>query len=99
MLEGLLGLTALVLVVGMIAAYGKNRDILHPLVFLGPLFLYAAVIDPWFVRGALGRFFANPDDVAVVLALNRLVLLHSSPVRFTSIIDCQSSVTVAHEST
>ena len=61
--------TALVLMVGMVAAFRRSHDILHPLLFLAPLFLYSAAVEPWLVRDKLDRFFANQEDVEVVLYL------------------------------
>ncbi len=69
MFEPLLSLTALVLVMCMITAYRRTRDILHPALFVGPLFLYGAVWDPWLVRDEFGVFFPEPEQVNRVLAL------------------------------
>jgi hypothetical protein len=62
--------TALVLLSSAVIAFYKTRDILHPLLFLAPLFLYSCVLEPWLVRSELDRFFANPDDLNLVLVLN-----------------------------
>lgn len=70
MLEPLLIATAIVLVAGTVKGYYSTQDILHPMVFLGPLFLYGAVLDPWFVRHDLARFFRYPEDLNLVLTLN-----------------------------
>ena len=69
MFETLLTLTALVLLVTIAAAYQKTRDVLHPAFFLGPLFLYGAVFDPWLVRHELDIFFPEPERVNRVLFL------------------------------
>jgi hypothetical protein len=42
------------------------------MLFLGPLFFYATVFDPWTVRPILGRFFLDESDVILVLVLNLL---------------------------
>jgi hypothetical protein len=70
--ELLVALTALVLGVGTVTAYQRTGDLLHPMLFLGPLFLYATVLDPWLVRHDLARFFAYQEDVNLVLILNLL---------------------------
>lgn len=72
--ELLVGLTGLILVVGAVVAYSRTADILHPLLFLGPLFFYATVIDPLAVKHLLGRFFVNQSDVIFVLVLNLLCI-------------------------
>lgn len=72
MFELLLAFTALVLVIGTGTAYRRTKDILHPMLFLGPLFLYATVLDPWLVRRDLARFFTYQEDVNLVLLLNLL---------------------------
>ena len=69
MFELLLATSALVLTAGTAVAYRRTRDILHPLLFLGPLFLYGTVLEPWLVRNQLDRFFVNQKDVEVVLYL------------------------------
>lgn len=88
MFELLLTVTALILGVGTVIAYQRTRDILHPMLFLGPLFLYATVLDPWLVRHDLTLFFTYQEDVNLVLILNllgvtALVLgaLHDAPQR------------------
>jgi hypothetical protein len=40
------------------------------MLFLGPLFVYGTVIDPWAVRNELPRFFRSDHDVVLVLILN-----------------------------
>ena len=69
MFEILLSLIALVLVVCMSTAYRKTRDVLHPALFLGALFLYGVVWDPWLVSDDLAVFFPEPDRVNRVLVL------------------------------
>ena len=69
MLEFLIVLTVLILMVGVIAAFHASGDVLHPLMLLGPLFLLSTGVEPWLVRGELVRFFPNPEDVNIVLAL------------------------------
>jgi hypothetical protein len=72
--DSILFVTALVLGIGTVAAYGRTRDILHPMLFLGPLFVYGAVLDPWMVRHRLSRFFRSEEDVNLVLLLNLLAV-------------------------
>jgi len=72
MLEPLIILTAIVLIAGMLKAYYSDGDVLHPMLFFGPLFLFATVLDPWLVRDALSRFFKYEEDVNLVLVLNLL---------------------------
>lgn len=72
MFELLLALTALVLGIGTATAYSRTKDILHPMLFLGPLFLYSCVLEPWLVRHDLDQFFRYPEDLNVVLLLNLL---------------------------
>ena len=69
MFEPLLAATAVVLIAGMTIAYRRTRDVLHPMLFLGPLFLYSTVVEPWLVRNQLDRFFLYQEDVEVVLYL------------------------------
>jgi len=69
MFETLLAGTALILTAGMVNAYRRTKDILHPLLFLGPLFLYSTVFEPWLVRDQLDRFFSYQEDVEFVLYL------------------------------
>jgi hypothetical protein len=69
MFETLLGSTALVLATTTIVAYQKTRDALHPALFLSPLFMYGAVVDPWLVRHDLDVFFPEPERVNTVLVL------------------------------
>jgi len=65
----LLGVTALVLVVGIVFAYRESRDVLQPMMFLGPLFLFSTAVEPWMVREELARFFPRTEDVNIVLGL------------------------------
>lgn len=64
-----LALTGLTLIIGTTFAYRGARDVLHPAVFLGPLFFYGAVIDPWLVRSSVGAYLADRHDVRLVLEL------------------------------
>jgi hypothetical protein len=91
MFEIFLALTGLVLVTGVFLAYRTTRDILHPVLFLGPLFLFSCVVEPWLIRSELFRFFENPEDLNVVLVLNLLAVtslmaggLHYTTVRRTA---------------
>jgi hypothetical protein len=68
--SALLAVTALVLMITILRAYRTTRDVLHPMIFLGPLFVYGTVLDPLLVRASLDRFFGSPEDVVFVLALN-----------------------------
>jgi hypothetical protein len=70
MFDLLIGVTAVVLAGGTVLAYRSSRDVLHPLLFLGPLFFYGCVIDPWLLRDQLGRFFPYPGDLHLVVFLN-----------------------------
>ena len=70
MFELTLAATALVLIAGMLAAHRATGDVLHPMMFLGPLFLYSAALEPWLVRGDLPRYFTDPNDVLYVATLN-----------------------------
>lgn len=69
MFERLLGATALILIAAMAVGYRRTQDILHPVLFLGPLFFYSTVVEPWLVRNQLDRFFWHREDVEVVLYL------------------------------
>ena len=69
MFDFLLSVTALVLLGSMLLAYARTRDVLHPIMFVAPLFLYGTVFDPWLVRNDVGRFFPVPERLNVVLIL------------------------------
>lgn len=69
MFELLITLTGFVLGAGMLLAYQRTRDVLHPMLFLGPLFLHGTVIDPWLMRNQVDRFFRYQEDIEVVLYL------------------------------
>lgn len=84
-----LAITGLTLIVGTVFAYQVSRDVLHPAMFLGPLFLYGVVIDPWLVRSSVSEFLPNQEDVQFVLELHlaavaalMLGLLARPPVAF-----------------
>ncbi len=70
----LLALTGLVLATGTVVAYRRTADILHPMLFLGPLFLYSTVLEPWLVRDGLGPYFPHPEDLNLVLLLHLLAI-------------------------
>ena len=85
--EFLIGVTGVILVAGAVFAYHRTTDILHVLLFLGPMFFYATVVDPWTVKPLLDRFFVEQSDVILVLVLNLLGVaalvagaLHEPPV-------------------
>lgn len=75
MFDLLLLLTAAILLVGTFAAYVRSGDLMHPLVFLGPLFFLATVIDPWLVRDQVYQLIPNAEDVEFVLRLNLACVL------------------------
>ncbi len=88
MFEVYLGATAVLLVAGVLVGYRRTHDVLHPMIFLGPMFLFGTVLDPWLVRGELSRYLRNGDDVLFVLALNAFAVgalvagaLHQTPAR------------------
>ncbi len=69
MFELLVALTGLALVSGILLAYRRTRDVSHPMLFLGPLFLHGTVVEPWLMREQLDRFFKYQEDIEVVLYL------------------------------
>ncbi len=74
MFETLLALTALTLMLGTSVAFMRTRDVLHPMLFLGPLFFYSTVVDPWLVRDSLPLFFRQMADVEGVLVLQLVAM-------------------------
>jgi hypothetical protein len=71
MFEMLLWLTAGVIVIALVVALDSTRDILHPTVFLGPMFLFLYTWMPMTLdrTGALEAFF-SPEQAIHVQTVN-----------------------------
>jgi hypothetical protein len=73
MFEALLFLAVAISAFGIICAYDGSRDVFHPLVFIGPMFIFLYGWMPWnlFSTGGLTQFF-DDDQLLFVQRLNVL---------------------------
>lgn len=76
MYESLLIATAVVTLIGIVIALDGSRDVFHPLIFIGPMFLFLYGWMPWKLHASDGllRYF-EADQLSFVQRLNLLGIL------------------------
>lgn len=65
---------AIFLIASLAIGYSRSRDLLHPTVFLAPLFLAGLVVEPWLriQHPEFTLYFPNYDGIVEVLAVQYL---------------------------
>jgi hypothetical protein len=76
MFEALLLTAAVIAIGGAVIAYDGSRDVFHPLIFIGPMFMFLYSWMPWRLlqQDGLSRFFSD-DQLQFVQVLNVVGIL------------------------